>query len=161
MRLEEIEKEFLSKFKHTYLGKVRFHEVDSFGVVHNLVYFYWMEIAQTEYFQNLGFSINPTTFVKEFPLMKVHNEIDYFSPLKLGDEYKVLTRISWIKKSSFEYQNLILKSDNLPCAFGKSVLVYLNPNTLEPEPLSTRFIELVRIYEGRDVEQLKDLNGPE
>lgn len=161
MRSEEITSDFISKFKHTFLGKVRFHEVDSFGVVHNLVYFYWMEIAQTEYFHNLGFSIDPTTFVKDFPLMKVHNEIDYFNPLRLGDEYKVLTRISWVKNSSFEYQNLILNTKNLPCAFGKSILVYLNPKTLEPDPLPTRFYELVRKYERGDVEQLKDLNGPE
>ncbi len=161
MRIEEVTPEFLRKFKHQINGKVRFHEVDSFGVVHNLVYLYWCEVAQTEYFENLGLGINPTTFTKNFPLMKVHNEIDYFSPLSLGDKYKVLTRISIIKNTSFEYQNIILKSSNYPCAFGKSVLVHLFPGGLKSEPLPTRFVELVRNFEGEDVEQLKEMNGPE
>ncbi|MFN3306068.1 MAG: acyl-CoA thioesterase [Candidatus Kapaibacteriota bacterium] len=161
MRLEDIIPSFLHKFKHHIEGKVRFHEVDSFGVVHNIVYFYWCEVAQTEYFENLGFVVKKETFSKEFPLMKVHNEIDYFSPLHLGDAYRILTRISWLKNSSFEYQNVILDSKDSPCAFSKSVLVYLNPDTFTSEPLPKRFIELVRIFEGGDVEHLKGVNGPE
>lgn len=161
MRPEEILPSFLLKFKHQTNGKVHFHEVDSFGVVHNLAYLYWCEVAQTEYFQNLGFAIKKETFTKDFPLMKVHNEIDYFSPLHMGDTYRVLTRISWLKNSSFEYQNIILDAKGTPCAFSKSVLVYLNPNTFASEALPKRFIELVRVFEGGDVEQLKGLNGPE
>jgi len=161
MQLEDLTNEFLQKFKFATEGKVHFHEVDSFGVVHNIVYFYWMETAQTEYFESLGYQITPSIFLKEFPLMKVHNEIDYFNPLRLGERYKVLTRISWIKNSSFEYQNVIMKYDGSVCAFGKSVLVYLNPSSFEPEPLPTRFVELVRKFERGDVEQLKGFNGPE
>ncbi|MFN3269651.1 MAG: hypothetical protein CH6_1205 [Candidatus Kapaibacterium sp.] len=161
MRLEEITTEFIRKFNHRIEGKVRFHEVDSFGVVHNLVYFYWMEIAQTEYFENLGFEVNPETFTKQFPLMKVHNEIDYFSPLRLGEKYQVLTRISWIRNSSFEYQNLILNGNGGVAAFGKSILVHLDSSTLESVKLPTRFVELVRNFEGGYVEQYEDLNGPE
>ncbi|MCX7908228.1 MAG: acyl-CoA thioesterase [Ignavibacteria bacterium] len=161
MRFEDIKPEFLSKFKHNIAGKVRFHEVDSFGVVHNLVYFYWMEIAQTEYFEKLGFDISPQTFTRDFPLMKVHNEIDYFFPLRLGDTFQVLTRISWIKKTSFEYQNLILNNSGNPSAFGRSILVHLNPKSLQPEVLPKRFVDVVRLFEGENVEQLKDLNGPE
>lgn len=161
MRLDEITEEIIKKFKHKISGKVRFHEVDSFGIVHNLVYFYWIEIAQTEYFENLGFKITPVVFVSEFPLMKVHNEIDYFKPLRLGEKYSVLTRISFIKQSSFEYQNIILNETDSIVAFAKSILVHLAPKIFEPIPLPTRFIELVRNFEGRDVEQLKDFNGPE
>jgi YbgC/YbaW family acyl-CoA thioester hydrolase len=161
MRLEEITEELINKFKHKITGKVRFHEVDSFGVVHNLVYFYWMEVAQTEYFANLGFRIEPSTFTSEFPLMKVHNEIDYFLPLRLGEEYFVHTRISLLKNSSFEYQNLICNGENRIVAFGKSTLVHINPKSFEPVPLPTGFRELVRMFERGDVEQLQELNGPE
>ncbi|MGB9852928.1 MAG: acyl-CoA thioesterase [Candidatus Kapaibacteriota bacterium] len=161
MRLEDFTPNFLTKFQHRISNKVRFHEVDSFGVAHNLAYFYWLEVAQTEYFENLGFDVKPETFTKEFPLLKVHNEIDYFSPLRLGDKYQVLTRISWIKNSSFEYQNLVLSQNGNIVAFGKSVLVHINPKTMAAEELPTRFIELVRIFERGYVEQLKDLNGLE
>lgn len=161
MRLEDITPSFIQKFKFQTTGKVRFHEVDSFGVVHNLVYFYWMEVAQTEYFENLGYSIEPETFTKNFPLMKVHNEIDYFYPLRLGERYNILTRISRVGNSSFEYQNLILTEKNGIVAFGTSVLVHINPMTMESEKLPTRFVELIRNFEGGYVEQLKDMNGPE
>jgi len=160
MRLDEITEVLINKFKHKIKGKVRFHEVDSFGVVHNLAYLYWFEIAQTDYFENLGFKITPMTFISDFPLMKVHNEIDYFLPLRLGDEYFVHTRISLIKNTSFEYQNLICDVQNQIVAFGKSTLVYLNPKNFEPVPLPTRFRDLVRNFEREDVEQLQELNGP-
>ncbi|MCX7879255.1 MAG: acyl-CoA thioesterase [Ignavibacteria bacterium] len=161
MNIDEITPSLILKFKHSYKNKVRFHEVDSFGVVHNIVFLYWIEIAQGEYLEALGIEINPNTFTNDFPLMKVHNEIDYFLPLHLGENYEVRTRISWYKRSSFEFQNLVLNEKGYIVCFARSILVHLDKCSFSSTPLPTRFLELVRKFECGDVEQLKDLNGPE
>ncbi len=153
--------EILGKFKHTFSDSVRFHQVDSFGIVHNIQYFYFLEVAHTEYLANIGVEINPNTFKHFLPLMTVHNQIDYFNPLRLGDSFEVLTRISWYKNSSFEFQSVVRKNSGEISAFGRTVLVHLNNLTFEPESLPKRILELVRNFEGEDVEQVSELNGSE
>ena len=76
----------LSLYKHKMNGKVRFAEVDSFGVVHNIRYFFWIEAARTEYFSNLGIELTPTTFIREMPFMVVHAVIDYLNAARFNDE---------------------------------------------------------------------------
>ena len=49
----------LNKFKFHTVGKVQFHEVDSFKVVHNLSYLYWTEISRVEYCNNLNIGVVP------------------------------------------------------------------------------------------------------
>ncbi len=153
--------EILGKFKHRFSDCVRFHQVDSFGIVHNVQYFYFIEVAHTEYLANLGIEIGPETFQRFLPLMTVHNQIDYFNPLRLGDSFEVLTRVSWYKNSSFEFQSIVRKKNEEISAFARTILVYLNNKTFEPEPLPKRILELVRNFEKDDVEQLKEFNGPE
>jgi YbgC/YbaW family acyl-CoA thioester hydrolase len=152
--------EILGKFKHRFSDFVRFHQVDSFGIVHNVQYFYFIEVAHTEYLANLGIEIGPETFQRFLPLMTVHNQIDYFNPLRLGDSFEVLTRVSWYRNSSFEFQSIVRKKNKEISAFARTVLVYLNNRTLEPESLPKRILELVRNFEGDDVEHLKEFNGP-
>lgn len=160
MTLEEISNPlFLKKFKHIYSNRVRFHEVDSFGVVHNIQYFYFLEIAHTEYFRNIGIEFHPEVFVLDFPVVTVHNEIDYFSSLKLDNVYYVLSRVSYFKNSSFEMQSIIQNQQKEIVAFGKKIFVYLNSQNFESQPIPKRIIELIRSFEGDDVEQCLSFNG--
>ncbi len=148
--LEQLKSE-LPKYKHQYTSEVYFHNVDSVGVVHNVQYFYFLEVAHTEYFKNLGISINKDTFSREIPLMVVHNEIDYYLPLTLGEKFSVLSRISWYKNSSFEFQSIVLNSEDEIVAFSKKVLVHYDPNTQQTVPLPNNLIELFKNFEGKNI----------
>lgn len=150
---------FLKKFKHKYSNRVRFHEVDSLGVVHNIQYFYFLEIAHTEYFRNLGLKFHPEVFGLDFPVVTVHNEIDYFSSLKLENVYYVLSRVSYFKNSSFEMQSIIQNQQKEIVAFGKTIFVCLNLQNFESRPIPKRIVELIRSFEGDDVEQRLSFNG--
>lgn len=150
---------FIEKFKHKYTNRVRFHEVDSFGIVHNIQYFYYLEIAHIEYFRAIGIEPKTSLFSRDFLLITVHHEIDYFSPLKLDNIYSVLSRTSYIKNSSLELQSIIFNELDELISFGKTILVHLNPKSFEPEPLPKRIVELIRSFEGEYVEQLFNLNG--
>ena len=143
-------------FKHSFQGTVQFSEVDSYGVVHNLKYFYWLEWARTDYLKALGVNVNPATFISEHPLMTVHSELDYFSPLKFMDSYIVLSRIEWIKESSLCFENIILSKNGVISAKGKSILVNVNPKKGESTRIEDDLRKLIIDYEKENVILKKD-----
>ena len=149
-RLKAI-REKIKLFKAETTGKVEFHEVDSFGVVHNVRYFYWFERARTEYIQTIGIELNPDTFISHLPLMVAHSEADYISPLRFNDEYRVLTRISNINRTSVEFENIALSADDTIIAVGSAVLVYLDMKTNKPDPIPDSLKKMIRNYESFDL----------
>ena len=146
--------EELKLFKHRFTGRAEFSQVDSFGVVHNLQYFYFLEWARTDYLRAIGLKLNPMTFLKEYPIMTVHSEIDYFAPLKFNDLYIVLTRVDFVKNSSLGFKNLIINSNSMLIIRGSSILVNVNPKTLESVRIPDDFRQLISNYEGENVKFL-------
>ncbi|MBM2815590.1 MAG: thioesterase [Ignavibacteria bacterium] len=134
-------------FKHSYKGRVQFPDVDSFGIVHNLRYFYWLEYARTDYFKSIGVKINKDSFTKEFTVNVVHAEIDYFAPARFDEEWEVLTRISKIGSTSFTFDNIIRMNDGTILAKASAVLVYINPKSLEPERVPDWLRTLINNFE--------------
>jgi acyl-CoA thioester hydrolase len=152
MSKDEIIKE-IELYKHRYNSIVRFNEVDSSRVVHNVQYFFWLEHAKTEYFKSIGVKFSSKTFLDEFPIMVVRNEMDYFSPAVFNDEYTILTKTSFIKKSSFGVDNIILSGSKL-IAKAKCVYVYLSFHNLQSEPIPEEVRKLLIEYEGKNLEIL-------
>ncbi len=124
-------KQNISKFKHNISSNVKFAEVDSFGVVHNIQYLFWLEWARTEYFKTIGIKINPHTFIKEFPIMVIQSEINYYNIAQFDDKYTVHTRIHKIGQSSIVFENIITKFDSIPLVYAKSILVYVDKSEIK------------------------------
>lgn len=118
--------EELNTYQHKFESLVQFAEVDSFGVVHNLRYLYWLEWARTLYFKDLGIILNENTFTQKYPLMTVHSEINYYYPCKFGEKYIVYTRVSKLGRSSLEFENIITGNRNELVASSSSVLVHVD-----------------------------------
>lgn len=146
----------LKKFKHVYMGDVKFSEVDSFNVVHNIQYLYWIEWARTEYLFKIGMPKNDDFFSKQFPLMTVHTKIDYFNSAKFTDEYKVHTRVVFIKNSSMGFENYITFKNDVPIARCEGVLVYVDAKTKRVERLPDILRELVAQFEGEDLRIIEE-----
>jgi acyl-CoA thioester hydrolase len=144
----------LNKFRHAVKGQVKFAEVDSFGVVHNVQYLYMFEWARTEYIKNAGIRQTRTTYIKDFPLMVVHSEIDYFSPATFGDDYEVLTRVAFVKNSSLGFENIARLTDGTILARGKAVMVHLDYKTRQPVRIPDDLRERLKEIEGENVEFL-------
>ncbi len=139
-----------SEFNHVVQLRVRTFEVDSQGFVHNIIYFKYFEIGRVEYRRNLGHKILPTGIFNDgLKVVVVHNEIDYKSFSCLDDLLNVYTKVSWIKNSSFCFEQLI--ENNLThktVCEGKGILVNLNScNT--SEKLSQKFIEEIKSFEHK------------
>jgi len=155
--MNEIEQKFkliedsLKLFKFKVNGRVKFHEVDSYGIVHNLQYFYWLEWARIEYLRQLLGRESGKISLFEFPVISAHNEIDYFNTAGFDDAYEVFTRISFIKNSSFGFENIIRLENGLLLTKASAVLVNVNVKTRQPDRISDEIRELVRNFEGGNV----------
>lgn len=138
----------LSDYRHITQVRVRTFEVDSQGIVHNINYLKYFEIGRVEYRRNLGYYIlRSGIFNDGLKVVVVHNDIDYKSFAYLDDLLSVHTKISWIKNSSFCFEQIVVndESKNIICN-GKGILVNLN-SANEPEKLPEKFINEIKSFE--------------
>lgn len=134
------------EFKHEYNGEVKFSEVDSFNVVHNLAYLYWLEWARTQYLFDIGMPRDDSIFSKRMPIMTVHSEVDYYSSMRFTDKYTVLTKVSNIGDSSITFINQVYSIDKLILE-AKSILVYVNIENGKPVTIPDFVREKINNYE--------------
>lgn len=135
------------EFTHEYAGEVKFSEVDSFNVVHNLAYLYWLEWARTQYLFDIGMPRDNSIFSIRMPIMTVHSEVDYYSSMRFTDRYNVLTKASKIGDSSITFINQIHSVDKLILE-AKSVLVYVDTKIGKPETIPDFVREMINKYEN-------------
>jgi YbgC/YbaW family acyl-CoA thioester hydrolase len=141
----------LDNYRHTYSGEVKFSEVDSFGVVHNIAYLYWIEWARTQYLFDIAHTKNSEYFTKDLPLMTVTTNIDYLSSLRFADEYKVLTKVSKLGRSSVTFENLtVAGNDDRIINKASSVLVYVDAATQRSKPFPDIYKQRIIAFEGMD-----------
>jgi YbgC/YbaW family acyl-CoA thioester hydrolase len=134
------------EFRHEYTGEVKFSEVDSFNVVHNLAYLYWLEWARTQYLFDIGMPRDNSIFSIRMPIMTVHSEVDYYSSVRFTDRYTVLTKVSKVGDSSITFINQIYSVDKLILE-AKSVLVYVDTKSGKPETIPDFVREMINKYE--------------
>jgi acyl-CoA thioester hydrolase len=150
-KINIVSTETFKLFKHKYKSTVKFHEVDSFGVVHNIQYFYWLENARLEYFRYIDNSGIFKNFGKEYIHIIVNANIDYMKSARMFDDYEILTRISWIKDSSFGFENLVLNSEGVLLAKATAVIVYFDLDTNSSIRIPDNIREMILKFEGTDL----------
>ena len=84
---------------HTSL-RVRWMECDAQGIVYNGKYMDYMEIGQSEYFRNLGFSIYRIAERGYFDVATVRALIEYKAPARVDDIIEIHVRVSRIGNTS-------------------------------------------------------------
>ncbi len=134
------------EFTHEYTGEVKFSEVDSFNVVHNLAYLYWLEWARTQYLFDIGMPRDDSIFSIRMPIMTVHSEVDYYNSMRFTDGYTVLTKVSKIGDSSITFVNQVYSADKLILE-AKSILVYVDTENGKPETIPEFVREKINNYE--------------
>ena len=141
----------ITEFKHKTQVRVRTFEIDSQGIVHNSNYLKYLEIGRVEYKRNLGYKILKNgVFDDGLKVVVVHNSMDYKGFAFIDDLLNIYTRISWIKNSSFCFEQIIEKdSDKSIICEGKGILVNLNPKTNAPDTIGEKFVKEIEEFEGR------------
>ncbi|MBB2145077.1 acyl-CoA thioesterase [Pedobacter sp. LMG 31464] len=111
----------IDSFKYKTAIEMRFADLDMMGHVNNAVYFTYMEIARTKYWNH---AINWDWHATGVVIGQA--SIDYIAPLFLGDKITMYVRTSRIGTTSFDLEYLIVKAVNgkeIICSKGKTVCV--------------------------------------
>jgi len=134
-------------FKHKVRVVVRFNEVDMLGVCNNAVFINYFEHARLQYMKNAGITSGKEIFSDGRLFFVVRNEINYYDHARYDDQLTIYTRISYIKNSSFGFEHLIEKGDQL-IADGKGVIVHVDPATRKSAPLDKKFYDKILGFEN-------------
>jgi acyl-CoA thioester hydrolase len=96
---------------------VRFRDLDGMGHVNNAVFLTYMESARIAYLEALGAGSNP-----QEGLILARIEVDFRSPISLGERVEVGVRPSRLGTKSFELEYEV-RADGRLAAEARSVLV--------------------------------------
>ena len=80
--------------------QVMFFDTDCAGVVHNISYLRYIEIARTHLAEQLGWGLADMARTQLFPVV-VRTEIDYRRPALLGDQLLVHGRLEGVDRMRF------------------------------------------------------------
>ena len=80
--------------------QVMFFDTDCAGVVHNIVYLRFIEIARTHLAEQLGMGLVDMARTHTYPVV-VRTEIDYKKPAVLGDKLVVHGRLESVERLRF------------------------------------------------------------
>lgn len=126
--------------------RVRWSDVDKMGVMYFGAYIRFMEIAETEFFRDLGFTYDGITDAFGVWMARIHLEVDYRFPARLDDEIVSWAEVTKIGGSSIHFRFPIERSDGRRLADTTLVLACLHRESLK----STRVpAELAAAIRGR------------
>ncbi len=83
-----------SDFKFHTPMRVRWMECDAQGIVFNGAYMGYLEVAQSEYFRNLGFSIYRIAQNGYFDFVVIKTTLEYKAPARVDEMIEVYVRLS-------------------------------------------------------------------
>lgn len=93
-----------SDFKFSTTVRVRWMECDAQGIVFNGAYMGYLEIAQAEYFRNLGFSIYRIAQNGYFDSAVVKTVLEFKAPARVDEVLELFARVSRIGNTSLTLQ---------------------------------------------------------
>jgi acyl-CoA thioester hydrolase len=122
-------------FVHT--ESVRFRDLDGMGHVNHAVFLTYMESARLAYLASLGLGDNP---LRELILARA--EVDFRSPIELGEQVDVGVRTSRIGTKSFDLEQDV-RADGRLAAEGRFVLVGYDYGTRRSMELPARWRQVL------------------
>ena len=148
-------------FKFAAPLRVRWMECDAQGIVFNGAYLGYLEVAQAEYFRNLGFSIYRIAQRGYFDSAVVKADLEFKSPARVDDRLELHTRVARIGNTSLTLEVEIYpeNADKLLTRI-RAVYVGFHPSTETTRPVPAAIRALVHHFE-RTGEVLPLSNFPE
>jgi acyl-CoA thioester hydrolase len=117
--------------QHSEPVRVEFADTDAGGRIHHTAALRWAERAEHQLLRSLGRSE-----VAQFPRRRL--EVDFFAPLRFGDEVVVEIAATAIGRTSVTYGWRVLK-DGVTCIEGTTTCVHVDDDGLPcPVPAELR-----------------------
>ena len=127
--------------------KARYYECDAFGYLKNISYLRWMQESAFAASAAVGYDFSQYHRMGQLWLVR-DNNIEYFAPLKYGDEVEITTYVKDIRRfrSIRAYEMRDLKTGKLVVG-ATTDWVYLDTDTLRPVTIPKR-MQLAFFPEG-------------
>ena len=141
--------------------RVRWTECDAQGIVFNGAYLGYLEIAQAEYFRNLGFSIYRIARRGYFDSAVVKADLEFKAPARVDDILELHTRVARIGNTSLTLAVEIYSEKGKKLLTQiTAVYVGFHPETETTRPVPAAVRALVNHFENTG-EVLPLANFPE
>jgi acyl-CoA thioester hydrolase len=144
------------EFRHRTSLDVRFRDIDAFRHVNNAVFSTFAEQARIQYLLDV---IGMPGGFERMPLILARLEIDYRSPIQLGERIAVESRVDRIGRSSIGMVHRILADERL-AADVQSVLVTYDYEAARSIPVPDDWRGRVAAHEGRAFPAGTDASQP-
>ena len=137
-------------FHHSFHYRIRSHECDRQGVVHNARYLEILEIARIEFCRDvLHIPIDAWTFATHHKFFFVRNALDYFSPVVFDEEIVIWTRVSKLGRTSVTMEQIVNSPrDGRRILECEAVMVSVDPVTNLPIELEADLKQRVQSQDG-------------
>ena len=106
--------------KHIYKTQVRYSETDQMGVMHNSVYYIYMELARTDLVRSEGVTYKEMEDMGIF-MPVLESGCRFKNPARYDDEVSVETHIAYLKNASIRFEYALRRADGLLLATGHTV----------------------------------------
>ena len=103
-----------SDYRFGFDVRVRWQECDAQGIAFNGSYLGWLEIAQAEYFRNLGFSIYRVATAGYFDSAVAKVTIEYKAPVRVDEMLDLRARVARIGNTSLALEVAIFAAGGTP-----------------------------------------------
>jgi acyl-CoA thioester hydrolase len=101
--------------------RVRWADIDLAGIIYFGAYARFIEIAEIEFFRDLGFTYDRFRGLGVF-LPRVHLEFDFFEPALLDDELVLQTRVAGVGEHSVRIRIDVLRERDRKLLAGASLV---------------------------------------
>ena len=132
--------------------RVRWQECDAQGIAFNGSYLGWLEIAQAEYFRNLGFSIYRVAAAGYFDSAVAKVTIEYKAPVRVDEMLDLRARVARIGNTSLALEVAIFAEggapDDAPLTTIEAIYVGFNAGTGQTRRVPDAIRELVERWES-------------
>ena len=137
-----------NEFHFSTTVRVRWMECDAQSIVFNGAYMGYLEIAQAEYFRNLGFSIYRIAQNDYFDSAVVKAVIEFKSPAKVDEVLELFARVSRIGNTSLTMQVEIYRiEEELLLTTMEAVYVGFHADAGTTRPVPDAIRSLVNHFE--------------
>lgn len=128
--------------------RVRYNETDQQGHVNFGHYYFYFDVAVTDYLGAIGYDYQ-TMLADNTDFLYAESHCNYKSSAKWPEVLRVYTRIGHLGRRSLRFEfEVRAEADDRLIAGGHIVAVTADKNTFEPQSIPERMRQTIIAYEG-------------
>ena len=135
-------------YKFGFTLRVRWGECDAQGIVFNAQYMNYVEVAQAEYFRNLGLRLYGDELRKRFDLATVRSTFEFMTPVRVDDLLDIHVSVTRIGNSSITFLTEMYPHEtDQPCTRAEVIYANFDADSEVPRRVPDDIREIIGAFE--------------